>query len=397
MSIYVIDFSEPLATGFDVLPGSYNGPGMSSPQTSLRLYGRGAVEWGEGVNEDLVRLVENFASATPPSNPINGQLWAETKLYHYDGANYWRFDPDVPAGPWVIIPGQPFATSEPVSPTEGTYYTTGGKLYGYYTQKPNTTADWIERSFSTGPLNSVTDKPEVVIKAYNAFTNAWTQPLPVVVATTANQPTSPVTGTMWYDTTVSTLYVYDGTNWLPVLTGSPSTGDLDMAGDRINFSNLFLNEGNGSFTNTGPDIRGTGTLALAAQGDLTLVVDYDNDGGGAFVVSKGALTASDVNYDSLFTVLNTGEVRATTPNYETLVLNTNSLTNKKYVDDAIAAVTGSIPSVSALVRVFTVGTSATYKAGDIAVIGGVIYIAIAAGTSTIPSANWKQVFPAQYS
>lgn len=391
MSIYVIDFSEPLATGFDVLPGSYNGPGMASPQTSLRLYGRGAVEWGEGVNEDLVRLVENFASATPPPNPINGQLWAETKLYHLDGATYYRFDPDVPAGPWVAIT---VATSEPVSPTEGTYYTTGGKLYGYYTQKPNTTPEWIERSFSTGTLNLVDDKPEVVIKAYNAFTGEWTQPLPVIVATTADAPTTPATGTMWYDTLAETLYVFDGTNWLPVITGTTGTGDIEVGANQVNFSNMFLNEGNGD-TTTGADIRFNEAGLLTSAANLHIIVDNDNNTTGNFVVSKGSLTTTgDVE---LLTVYNNGEVRANTANYETLVLNTNSLTNKKYVDDSIAAVTGSIPSVSTLAQVFTVGTSTTYKAGDIAVIGGVIYIAVAPGTNTIPSADWKQVFPAQYS
>lgn len=393
MSTYVIDYSEPLTLGFDVVPSSYNGPGMSNPKTSLRLYGRGAVEWGEGVNENLVRMTENFASATPPTNPINGQLWAETKLYHFDGAQYWRFDPNVPAGPWVVIPGQPFATSQPGSATEGTYYTSGGKLYGYYAQKPQTTLAWIERSFSTGSLDSINDKPEVVIKTYNAFTGEWAQPLPVIVSTTTDAPSAPTTGTMWYDTVVEILYVFDGTNWLPVTTGT-TTGDLELGSNQLNFTNMFLNEGNGNIT-VAPDIRFTQAGLITCADTLHLIVDDDNNGAGNLVIAKGAQdTTTDV---PLLTVFNNGEVRANTVDYETLVVNDNSLTNKQYVDQAISAVSGSIPSTSSLATVFTTGTSTSYKAGDIAVIGGVIYIAVAAATGVIPSSNWKQVFPAQYS
>ena len=81
MSTYVIDYSDPLKPGFSIQPGSFDGPGGSVSSTSLRLYGRGALEWGESVDEDLVRLLENFAGSTPPLNPTPGQLWYQQKLY----------------------------------------------------------------------------------------------------------------------------------------------------------------------------------------------------------------------------------------------------------------------------------------------------------------------------
>lgn len=84
MSTYAIDYSDPLKTGFTIQPGSFNGPGGSVSSSSLRLYGRGALEWGESVDEDLLRLLEHFAGATPPLNPTPGQLWCEQKLYWYD-------------------------------------------------------------------------------------------------------------------------------------------------------------------------------------------------------------------------------------------------------------------------------------------------------------------------
>jgi hypothetical protein len=48
--------------------------------TSLTLLGRLSSNYGEDQNENFVRLLENFAFAISPNNPITGQLW-------YDSAN----------------------------------------------------------------------------------------------------------------------------------------------------------------------------------------------------------------------------------------------------------------------------------------------------------------------
>lgn len=46
--------------------------------TSLTLIGRLAQTYGESQNENFLKLLENFAFTSPPSNPINGQLWFDT-------------------------------------------------------------------------------------------------------------------------------------------------------------------------------------------------------------------------------------------------------------------------------------------------------------------------------
>ena len=50
-------------TPFVILPGDHN------TDTSLTLYGMGAIAYGEGVNESLLHLLENFSSTSPPTNP----------------------------------------------------------------------------------------------------------------------------------------------------------------------------------------------------------------------------------------------------------------------------------------------------------------------------------------
>ena len=47
---------------------------------ALTFVGRNRGEWGEVVNENFLRLMENFASSTPPSTSVEGQL-------HYDTVN----------------------------------------------------------------------------------------------------------------------------------------------------------------------------------------------------------------------------------------------------------------------------------------------------------------------
>ena len=48
--------------------------------TSLTLLGRNYIGYGSIVAENFVHQLENFASTTPPSSPLTGQLWYNTSL-----------------------------------------------------------------------------------------------------------------------------------------------------------------------------------------------------------------------------------------------------------------------------------------------------------------------------
>jgi len=60
--------------------------------TSLKLVGRNSPNYGQGIAENFLHLLENFSSPIPPTNPIEGQLWYDTsdptakKLKINDGA-----------------------------------------------------------------------------------------------------------------------------------------------------------------------------------------------------------------------------------------------------------------------------------------------------------------------
>ena len=61
---------------------------IDTVSTDITLVGRNYKGFGEAFNENFVKIIENFASTSAPSNPLEGQLWYDTgenRLKIYDG------------------------------------------------------------------------------------------------------------------------------------------------------------------------------------------------------------------------------------------------------------------------------------------------------------------------
>ena len=59
--------------------------------TSLQLFGKSYSGFGEGLNENLVKLLENSASTSAPTAPLLGELWFDTSantIKVYDGTSF---------------------------------------------------------------------------------------------------------------------------------------------------------------------------------------------------------------------------------------------------------------------------------------------------------------------
>tara|TARA_B100000073_G_C23710605_1_gene564115 strand:+ start:320 stop:1714 length:1395 start_codon:yes stop_codon:yes gene_type:complete len=59
--------------------------------TSVQLFGKSFSGFGEGLNENLVKLLENSAGTSAPSSPLKGELWFDAstnQLKVYDGSNF---------------------------------------------------------------------------------------------------------------------------------------------------------------------------------------------------------------------------------------------------------------------------------------------------------------------
>lgn len=74
---YTINFTDVLSDEVNKQPFTI-APGEINVRTSLALPGQGAALYGEHVAEDFLHLLENFSSATPPSNATQGQLWYDS-------------------------------------------------------------------------------------------------------------------------------------------------------------------------------------------------------------------------------------------------------------------------------------------------------------------------------
>ena len=64
---------------------------IDTVSTDITLVGRNYKGFGEAFNENFVKIVENFASTSAPSNPLEGQLWYDTgenRLKIYDGTSF---------------------------------------------------------------------------------------------------------------------------------------------------------------------------------------------------------------------------------------------------------------------------------------------------------------------
>lgn len=412
MSTYNLDFSEPLKGGFTIAPGAFNGPGGSLSATSLRLYGRGALEWGEAVNEDLARLAENFAGASGPLDPIGGQMWMRQKLYVRDTAvalpspgagdsapaaagAFYRFKFARNAYGTSVGDGDQWYTSDDLAPNtfsvtvynglisaygsgstlgEYVYCLTSSKLYRWDSAFSQADAAWMEREFTTLATNpnSPLVFPQQDLVVWDEFAQAWVSPQ-VVSVSAGVQPTNPSVGNIWWNTSDvlnynKGMYVWDGTQWIAVAvlgTGYPNNDVLNMGGNIITGIDAPVDDSDAA----NKQYVDEATDAAALQ--LTLDSVYVNVTGDTM---SGALVLPVQTYPD--------------------VVNTNQSATKGYVNEALTTL--GVGAGGAAVAVYTTG-SPTYKSGDIYVQAGRIYIANAAGTGAPTGGGWKQVFPAQYS
>jgi hypothetical protein len=101
--------------------------GSLDNSTDLTFVGKNYAGYGQVQNENLVKLLENFANNTnnPPSKPLTGQLWYDTarkKLNVYNGATFQEF-----------TLGNTISSTKPTDQTIGDFYWDAAdqKLYVY--------------------------------------------------------------------------------------------------------------------------------------------------------------------------------------------------------------------------------------------------------------------------
>jgi len=72
--------------------------------TDIVLVGRNYTGYGEYLNENLIRMLENFANSSAPSHPLRGQIWYDTsdgRLKVYNGTVFRSTDTMLAGDLWI--------------------------------------------------------------------------------------------------------------------------------------------------------------------------------------------------------------------------------------------------------------------------------------------------------
>lgn len=156
-------------------PGATNGRFSAHRDTDLRLYGEGVVHWGEGLDENFYRLLENFACPAK----VTGDTLPEYMGGAGENSDY-NVNTHGPAPKsWHDLNDRNLGVNTPI--TGQLWYNTSSKVF--YVYHENRDPKWV----SLGG---------------------------VAVGDTA--PQNPQIGDLWFNTVIPQLMVWDGTQWISV-------------------------------------------------------------------------------------------------------------------------------------------------------------------------------------
>jgi hypothetical protein len=132
--------------------------------TSLTLIGKNVTSFGEILNENLVKLLENFASSSAPEQALKGQLWYDAstgRLNVYDGVNFRAAGGPIvtPTVPTELITGDLWINNETnqMYMYDGTDLILVGPLFTY---------DQGTSGFQVESVLDIFNRTQVIVKLY---------------------------------------------------------------------------------------------------------------------------------------------------------------------------------------------------------------------------------------
>jgi hypothetical protein len=207
-------------------PFTLNGGTVDTTTTSLALTGKSSNNWGERLQENLLHLLENFASAGAiPNNPTIGQIWYNSidhSLQVNTGVGVWdglakhrtAYTSIIPSGGTAQDPHTPIDSTTGVAPVRS--YQVGDLWFDTsthqlkYASHASTTPTDLTSSISWIPI--ATDRID-----FPNTGGVW--PVDNGTPDTTGYDSPMVStyrkGHLWWDTTNYILRVYDGSTWAP--------------------------------------------------------------------------------------------------------------------------------------------------------------------------------------
>jgi hypothetical protein len=289
---------------------------INTTATSLTLIGRNYPRYGEIQNENFVKLLENFAGTSAPSNPIAGQLYYDSngsinRLKVYDGARFKEV-----GGPIVSASEPSYAntgdfwlrssTGQLYVKSQGTAGASAFRLIGPVADPGEGANGIIQETISDGTNNHkvislyVNDQRVAIFNEDPEFT-----PTPSISGFTSIKPgvnLNTSIGAVFGGTASSALSVSAGgiSGYIPSNADGSTTGTLSVANNgglfvgSTNQFNVNVSSGNVQLRNT----VNSGKIYLAATnsaGTQTNIVTVQNSTGYVGILVDPPTVPLDVN------------------------------------------------------------------------------------------------------
>ena len=315
---------------------------IDTATTDLTLFGKGYAGFGEKLNENFVKILENFNNTSAPANKIQGQLWFDQtnkQINVYTGAK------------WKPVGSTTNSATSPTNAVQGDLWfdTANNQLYVY------TGSVWTLIGPTTiagsGVTQVVTETVQDNTGVFRSILKLVTQDTVVgVISNLAFTPSTTETNAVAL-TAAGFANVAQGIQLSSTVASAKFRGtatDSDALGG-VSASSFLRSDANDSTTGRLSVINDNGII-LGSGGDITMSMSGDNftianttsDGDIKFTVNDGGVTKSTLTMHG-----DTGDVRIhgnLTIDGDTVTSNTSTLS----VEDNIIELNRNISSASGM-------------------------------------------------
>ena len=308
--------------------------------TDLALFGKSYAGFGERLNENFVKMLENFANTTAPANKIKGQLWYDTLTNQIKVWNGNKFKP---------VGSSTNANSAPTNANLGdTWFDTNNlQLYVYNGSAwtligPTTVA-------GSGNTSVVSDSIRDNVGVYKAVLKFVTNDqIVAIVSAEEFTPQTAITGfaTIYKGITLSTAVSQNRFRGVATTAQNLLLGDLTTVVPADNFVRADVNDAMlGTLT-----IFNDGGLSLGSGADLTVSVEsgqnviFQNNtlnGDIIFRVNDGGVTKTVMTMDGSEGVVKDLIVKNLTVTGTETILNSQSLIIEDNIIELNNGISGS--------------------------------------------------------
>jgi len=294
--------------------------GTIDTSTDLVLVGKNYAGYGEFLNENTVKMLENFANTSAPTSPLAGQLWWDTTntlLKVYNGSSF------------KTISASTASASQPSSSVTGDLWwdTTNGQLKVYNGSSFVTIGPTFTSAQGTSGaiVETVTDNTasdHVVVKLYSGGTVVGT-----VSKDSVFTPQSAISGFATISPGIQVSTTVSGAKFQGTATDSDALGGVAAANYLRSNANDTTSGTLGILNDTGLTIGADSDLTVSVSGANATIKNITSDGDIIFNINDGGSDTTALTIDG-------ATARLTVAGDPTANL---GVATKQYVDNSISS------------------------------------------------------------